>query len=189
MKIYGKNRERRYFFEKNVKSVEKNQLRKLIHILLFIAFIVWVVQWFWWFGLSFSSSILQQPTWRLISKSLEMLIVAVPPLSGYWVVTRTMDHSVSTIRAFVVNLVLSGLPVFALWAFYGTWVCAARESGQIYISADSAMGDGIIILFCFFVFLIANLAITCFLVVYALISKNKTKGRREIKDEAYSDRY
>ncbi len=132
-----------------------------------------------WLGFSFSSRMLQQPTWYLIAKSLEMLIIAVPPLSGYWVVTRTIDHSVSAIRAFAVNLLLSGLPVFSLWAFYGTWVRAARESGQIYISADSAMGDGIIFWFCFLVFLIANLAVTCFLIVYALFSKNKTKAGEE----------
>ncbi len=108
-----------------------------------------------------------------------MLAIAVPLLSSYWVVLRTIKRRVSEIRAFVVNLVVSGLPIFALWAFYETWVHAARKSGQIYISADSAMGAGVIFLFCFFVFLIANLAVLCFLLVYALLRKNKTRNQAE----------
>ncbi len=156
---------------------ENNQMRRTIQIFLAIAFVVWVVEWFWWFGFSFSSRTFQQPNWRLLSLFLEMLAIAVPPLSSYWVVLRTMERRESEIRAFVANLVVSGLPVFSHWAFYETWVHAARKSGQIYISAGSAMGIGVIGLFCFFVFLIANLAVVCFLLVYALLGRTKPETR------------
>ncbi len=154
-------------------------MRRTIQIFLAIAFVVWVVEWFWWFGFSFSSRIFQQPNWRLLSLSLEMLAIAVPPLSSYWVVLRTMERRVSKIRAFVVNLVVSGLPVFVLWAYLELWVLSAKNAGEIYISADTAMGIGITFLFCFFVFLIANLAVVCFLLVYALLRKNKTRNQKE----------
>ncbi len=108
-----------------------------------------------------------------------MLAIAVPPLSSYWVVLRTMERRISMIRAFVVNLVVSGLPVFVLWAYFELWVLSAKKAGEIYISADTAIGVGITFLFCFFVFLIANLAVVCFLLVYALLRKNKARNQAE----------
>ncbi len=155
-------------------------MRRAIQIFLVIAFVVWVVEWFWWFGFSFSSRIFQQPNWRLISLSLEMLAIAVPPLSSYWVVLRTLDRRLGEIRAFVINFVVSGFPVVVLWAHLELWVLSAKKAGEIYISADTAMGVGITFLFCFSAFIAINIAVACFLVVYALFRKNRTRNRVEL---------
>ena len=161
-------------------------MKRIIQILLIVAFIAWMVEWFGGFGFSFGSRLFQHPNSRLLSLFLSMVAIAVPPLSGYWVVTRTLDQKVSAIRAFVVNLVISGLPVFLFWAVHAIWIAVARNAGWLAFQADTAMGIGIDFLFCLFVFLIANLAIVFFLVAYTLVRRNKTKNQRGNKDENYS---
>lgn len=146
-----------------------------MQVFLVAVFFVWLIAWLDAFGFSFSARLFQQPNSRLLSLSLDMLAIAVPPLSGYWVVTRTLDRKVSVIRAFVVNLLISGLPIFLSWAVYEIWLAIARNEGRLAFEADTAMGIGITFLFCLLVFLIENLAVVCFLVILTLFRKNRRK--------------
>jgi hypothetical protein len=152
-------------------------MRRIIQILLVVAFIAWLCA----LGFSFSSRLFQQPNSRLLSLLLEMLAIAAPPLSGYWVVTRTLDHKVSAMRTFVVNLVVSGLPLLLSRSVYSIWLAIARNAGRLAFEADTAMGIGIVYLFCLLVFLVENFLVVCFLVVWTLYVKNK----RERKNTAY----
>ncbi len=93
---------------------------------------------------------------------------------GYWVVTRTIDQKVNAIRAFLVNLVISGLPLLLSWTVYTIWLAIASNAGRLAFEADTAMGIGIVFLFCLLVFLVENLAIVCFLVAWTLLRRNKT---------------
>jgi hypothetical protein len=161
-------------------------MRKIIQILLVVAFIAWLYAWLGAFGFSFSSRLFQQPISRLFSLLLEMLSIAVPPLSGYWVVTRTLGQKVSAMRAFVVNLVISGLPLLLSWAVYSIWLAIARNAGRLAFEADTAMGIGIVYLFCLLVFLVENILVVCFLVVWTLHVKNKREKIKENTVETYS---
>ena len=109
-----------------------------------------------------------------------MLSIAVPPLSGYWVVTRTLDQKVNVMRAFVVNLVVSGLPILLSWAVYSIWLAIARNEGRLAFEADTAMGIGIVYLFCLLVFIVENILVVCFLVVWTLYVKIKRERIKRV---------
>lgn len=134
---------------------------------------VWLYIWLGAFGYSLSSRLFQQPNSRLFSLLLNMVAIAVPPLAGYWVVTRTLDRKVSAIYAFIVNLVTSGLPLFLSWVIYSIWLAIARNAGRLAFEADTAMGNGITFLFCLLVFLVENFAVICFLVIWTLLKKKE----------------
>ena len=109
-----------------------------------------------------------------------MLSIAVPPLSGYWVVTRTLDQKVSVMRAFVVNLVVSGLPLLLSWAVDSIWLAIAHNSGRLAFEADTAMGIGIVYLFCLLVFIVENILVVGFLVVWTLYMKKKRESIKRV---------
>ena len=155
-------------------------MKRIIQFLLVVAFIAWLYAWLGVFGFSFSSRLFQQPNSRLLSLFLEMLSISVPPLSGYWVVTRTLDQKVNVMRAFVVNLVVSGLPILLSWAVYSIWLAIARNEGRLAFEADTAMGIGIVYLFCLLVFIVENILVVCFLVVWTLYVKNKRERIKRV---------
>ena len=104
-----------------------------------------------------------------------MLAIAVPPLSGYWAVTRTLDGKVSPLKAFIVNLAISGLPVFMFWAVHAIWLEIARNAGRLAFEADTAMGIAIEYLFCLLLFLIVNIPVGCFLLGLTFLRRRKTR--------------
>lgn len=151
----------------------QTRMQRIIRILLVVAFIGWMVGWSQALGFSFSSSFFRYHSGsRLPILVMALLAVAVPPLSGYWAVTRTIRKEIGAIKACFINLVISGLPLVISWSVLTLWIMIARRAGKLAFEADDAMGIGIQFLFCQAAFLASNLAVVCIVVVWNLLKRN-----------------
>jgi hypothetical protein len=131
-----------------------------VRVLLIGALVGWIAVWLPVFGLSFSPSIFQYHRGtRLPALILSLLAIAVPPVSGYWAVTRTIWRKAGALRAFGTNLVVSGAPVFLYWSYHAIVLHLARKKGELAFEADEAMGIGIIYLLCVAIFVGLNVVV------------------------------
>ena len=147
----------------------------LLRTALVVAFLAWMAGWFWTFGYSFSSNFFRHNLdSRFPLVFMKLLAVAVPPLSGYWAVTRTIGHKMGAIKAFLVNLAVSAVPLLVFAAVLEIWLAIARRQGELAFEADEAMGIGIDFLFCQAAFLATNLIVASTLVAWQLIERNRT---------------
>ena len=142
------------------------------------AFGVWIVVWLRVFGFTFSANSFRHlHGTRLTILIMVMTAVMVPVVSGYWAVTRTIERKVGALKACIVNLVVSGVPLVILWSVLAVWIRVARRAGKLAFEADEAMGIGIEFLFCQAAWLATNLVVIFILVVWRLIDRKRNASR------------
>lgn len=149
-------------------------MRRFVPLVLFAAFVIWIVVWLRVFGFSFSANSFRhlQGT-RLTILIMAMAAVTVPLVSGYWAVTRTMRRRVGALKACIVNLVASALPLIVFWSVLSVWLRVARNAGELAFEADEAMGIGIEFLFCEAAWLATNLVVICTISVWKLVDRKR----------------
>lgn len=147
---------------------------KMLRPALFIAFLAWMAIWFWAFSFAYSSNFFQYHLGtRLPFLFLSLLAVAVPPLSSYWVLSRTIRMKSSATRAGLVNLVISALPLLLFLGVYFLWVFLFQGPGRVAFEADEAMAIGIDFALCVGVFVATNV------ILWLVIVGIKLFGRRD----------
>ncbi len=154
-------------------------MRRRLRTFLIVAFIVWMGGWFWAFSFAYSSSFFKYHLGtRLPFLVLALVAVTVPPLSGYWAVTRTLRRKISVIRAVGLNLGFSGLPLSVFWVVHAIWLKLGTGPGRSAFEADEAMGVGIDFLLCLTVFVATNGTVMCILALLSLLRRGEglTKG-------------
>lgn len=135
-------------------------MKTFYRIVLIGLFLAWMAGWFWIFTFAFSSGFFKYHLdTRLPILFLALLAVAVPPLSGYWAINRTIRQKIHPARSFFLNLLLSGLPVFGFWAVFALWVKIAHGFGKVPFEADEAMGNGIDFMLCLAVYIASNIVV------------------------------
>lgn len=107
-------------------------MAKMLRPALFVAFLAWMAIWFWAFSFAYSSSFFQYDLGTCLPfLFLSLLAAAVPPLSSYWVLARTIRIKSSATRAGLLNLVISALPLLLFSAVYFLWVFFFRDQGEL----------------------------------------------------------
>jgi len=88
-------------------------MSRLRRTVLIFAFVAWMAGWFRSFSLQFSSGFFDHHlNTRAPFLLIALLAVAVPPLSGYWAVTRAVCQKVGAVQAAAAILAISAVPVF-----------------------------------------------------------------------------
>ncbi len=152
--------------------------RRLLRVVVMAALVVWIVVWLRVFGFSFSANSFRHlHGTRLVILIMAMAAVTAPVVSGYWAVTRTTRREEGALKACIVNLVVSGLPLAVFWSVLAVWIRVARRAGELAFEADEAMGIGIVFLFCQAAWIAANLVAVCTIVVLKLIEGKSNDGR------------
>lgn len=129
----------------------------VLRMLLMIAFVTWMIGWFWAFTFARSDSFFEHHLGtRLTFLLLALLSVAVPPLSDFTLLKRVSTKRSSALSAAIVHLLVTISPIFLYWAAYASWVVVARRSGRIAFEADETMGIGIDFAVCIGLFVVAN---------------------------------
>lgn len=138
---------------------------------------VWVVVWLRVFGFTFSANSFRHlHGTRLAILIMTMGAVTVPVISGYWAVTRAIRRQTGVLKACIVNLVVSGVPLVVFWSVFAVWIRVARRAGKLAFEADEAMGIGIEFLFCQAAFLATNLVVICTILGWKLIDGKRSGG-------------
>ena len=147
----------------------------MIRALLLTVFVAWVAGWFWVFSFAYSDSFFEYHLeTRLPFLLLALLAVSVPPLSGFAVLKRFLAAKLPAVRARLVHLFVTSLPIALFWAVYAAWVALARGFGRLAFEADEAMGIGIDFAICIGVVAVAN--VTLWLALSVISVRRKTRA-------------
>ncbi len=137
--------------------IRGHKLKLLLFALLWIVFLTWMAGWFWAFSFAYSDRFFRYNLGSRLPFLLPALLaVALPPLSGWAVLRRFFRRTLSALKASLVHLIVTIVPLALYWAVYGFTVVRAKSSDRIAFEADEAMGIGIDFALCIGVFVVAS---------------------------------
>jgi hypothetical protein len=136
----------------------------MIRWALAAAYAAWLGVWFWAFSFAYSGSFFSYNlATRLPVLLLTLGVVAVPPLSAWWVLRKCSGGTWSKAKAWLVNLGVTALALAAFWTLMVAANLIASAFGRRAFSADDAMGVGIDFMLCVAVVVAFNAAVGAWL--------------------------
>jgi len=147
-------------------------MRRLLQLLGVLAWLGWLLGWFWALSFGFSDSYFDyHRATRIPVLLLALLVIGVAPLSCRRFLARALGGRLGAVRASLANLAFCALPLGLFWGVLAGWVTLARRAGVLAFEADEAMGNGIVFLLCAAVVLAAGAIVPLLLGVVTLVRR------------------
>jgi len=151
-------------------------MRRFLRLLGILAWLGWLLGWFWAFSIGFSASYFDfHRATRIPVLLLALLVIGVAPLSCHRYLDRALGGRLGAVRASLANLAVCALPLGLFWGVLAGWVALARRAGRLAFEADEAMGNGIVFLLCAAVVLAAGAVVPLLLGVVTLLRRFRAR--------------
>jgi len=140
----------------------------MIRALLLIVYLFWMAGWTWAFSVVVGGSGPSHYSGEQFPfLLLALLCVAIPPLTGVYVLKHFFSRDLSAFKAFSYHLAATLAPLALFWTVYAGCTGIARHAGLDAFSAQAMRSIGIDYMLCIGVFLLANITIWLALPVVA----------------------